>query len=92
MSPKESSAHVAIIDEPLAQKLWLGEDPVGSNIKLLALALGFALRSAVFGSKAIEPLAFIAGPLCLLAASLVACYLPARRASTIEPIAALHYE
>jgi len=60
--------------------------------KLLALALGFALRSAVFGSKAIEPLAFIAGPLCLLAASLVACYLPARRASTIEPIAALHYE
>jgi predicted permease len=75
----------------LRQALILATIGVGIGL-LLALALGFALRSAVFGSKAIEPLAFIAGPLCLVAASLIACYLPARRASTIEPIAALRYE
>ena len=59
---------------------------------LLALGVGFVLRSVVYDSQAIDPLAFTIGPLCLTVAALFACYIPARRAATIHPMAALRYE
>ena len=59
---------------------------------LLALGVGFVLRSVVYDSQAIDPLAFTIGPLCLTIAALFACYIPARRAATIQPMAALRYE
>jgi predicted permease len=59
---------------------------------LLALGVGFVLRSVVYDSQAIDPLAFTIGPLCLTVAALFACYIPARRAATIQPMAALRYE
>ena len=70
-----------------------GADGLGVGLGLvLALGLGFVLRSVVYGSPAIDPLAFTIGPLCLTVAALFACYIPARRAATVQPMAALRYE
>ncbi len=60
------------------------------------LAVAFALSrftaSLLVGIAATDSLTFIAVPAILLLVSLVAILLPARRASRIEPLAALRYE
>jgi ABC-type antimicrobial peptide transport system permease subunit len=57
-----------------------------------AYALTKLLTSMLFGVTATEPTAFllVAGGLGIIA--LLACYLPARRATKIEPMIALRYE
>ena len=57
-----------------------------------AYALSKLLTSMLFGVTATEPTAFllVAGGLGIIA--LLACYLPARRATKIEPMIALRYE
>jgi predicted permease len=57
-----------------------------------ALALGRAARSLLFGLEGHDP-AVVAGAAALLAAvALAAGYIPARRASRVEPTQALRYE
>jgi predicted permease len=80
-----------VVSKVLKQALVLTAVGVGLGL-VLALGLGFVLRSVVYGSQAIDPLAFTIGPLCLTVAALFACYIPARRAATVEPMAALRYE
>jgi ABC-type antimicrobial peptide transport system permease subunit len=60
----------------------------------LILAAGVArlLSGMLYEVSALDPLAFTAAPLVLATVSLVATYLPARRAARVEPIAALRYE
>jgi ABC-type antimicrobial peptide transport system permease subunit len=48
-----------------------------------------AIRSLIPEVGAIDPLTFVAAPVLLLAAALVACYIPARRAARISPVTAL---
>ena len=56
------------------------------------LALSRLLRAFLLGVPPADPLTFIAVPLVLLAAVALACWLPARRAAGIEPVAALRAE
>ncbi|MGH9146195.1 MAG: FtsX-like permease family protein, partial [Vicinamibacterales bacterium] len=72
----------------------------GVSLTAIGLALGFALslvtaqvlKRALYGVTPTDPLTYT-GVFALLAiASLLACYLPARRASQINPITALRYE
>jgi putative ABC transport system permease protein len=66
---------------------------VGMAIGLpLALGLAYLLSSLLFGVKAADPFAFLGLPLLLAGVATVACYLPARRAVRLDPLAALRYE
>jgi predicted permease len=54
-----------------------------------AYLLGRAMRSTLYGTDAISLPVVLAAGLVLLGAALVACYLPARRASRVDPMIAL---
>jgi len=55
-------------------------------------AVSWLLSSMLFGVSAHDPMAFVIVPLFLLILALVASYLPARRATRIDPMVALRYE
>jgi ABC-type antimicrobial peptide transport system permease subunit len=59
---------------------------------LLALGAGRLLQGLLFGVDAVEPVVLITAPLILLASSLLASYIPARRASRVDPMVALRSE
>jgi predicted permease len=57
-----------------------------------ALALSRLIETLLFGVTARDPIVFIAVPAILTAVALVAVWLPALRATRIDPITALRYE
>jgi len=59
---------------------------------LLSAALGRVLAGFLYKVSGADPLVFTAAPLLLAAISLLACYLPARKASRVDPMVALRYE
>jgi putative ABC transport system permease protein len=59
---------------------------------LASLALTRLMKSLLFGVTATDPLTFFVIALLLMAIALLACWIPARRASKVDPTIALRYE
>jgi len=79
--------------------LWL---VLGRAAALIGVGTGLGLAGSVllvrliakllFGTAPLDPLTFAAVPLALAAVALVASYIPARRATLVDPMVALRYE
>src|SRR5205807_2687843 len=85
-----------------AQKTDVLEMVVAQGLKLILIGVGIGiigalgltrfLSSQLYGVKPTDPLTFAAVVLLLTAVALVASYIPARRAASVDPVVALRYE
>jgi predicted permease len=76
-----------IVGEGIRLTVW------GVVIGLIGGAIaGRLIATLLFDVRALDPVSLTAGVTMILVASLLASYLPARRASRLDPLDALHYE
>ncbi len=72
----------------------------GTRLALLGVAIGIAgafaltrlMTGLLYGVGATDPATFAGLALLLIAVAMAACYLPARRAMRVDPVAALRCE
>ncbi|HJU43616.1 MAG TPA: ABC transporter permease [Vicinamibacterales bacterium] len=81
-------------DRPTILKLILGQGllliAIGLTAGLAAsVVLTRTLTGLIYGITAVDPITFVVVPLILCAIALLACFIPARRAASVDPITTL---
>ena len=79
----------------LGMVIGMGLRLVGTGVVLgliASAALGRVIATQLWGVSAYDPWTLVSVPLVLLLTGLLACWLPARRASRVDPLVALRYE
>jgi putative ABC transport system permease protein len=72
----------------------------GTRLVALGVVLGLtgavllrgAMTTMLYGVQTLDPLAYLTACLCLLAATIAACTIPARRAARLDPVVALRLD
>ena len=59
---------------------------------IVSLAIGRVIATQLWGVSAYDPWTLVCVPALLLITGIVACWLPARRAASVDPLVALRYE
>jgi len=78
-------------------RLMMGQ---GMRLTLIGVAIGFVgaiavtrlMRSLLFGVAPTDLMTFIVSAIVLIVVALLACFIPARRATKVDPLVALRYE
>lgn len=78
-------------------RLFVGQ---GLRLALIGIAIGLAgallltrvMASLLYGVSTTDPMTFIGVAALLIGITLLACYIPARRATKVDPLVALRYE
>ena len=66
---------------------------IGVGIGLIvSVAIGRVIATQLWGVSAYDPWTLVCVPALLLITGIVACWLPARRAASVDPLVALRYE
>jgi predicted permease len=95
---REIGVRMALGAQPAdIRKLILGQGAVLAGVGtlaglLLAAVTAPLLASMLYRVRPIDPAVFLAVPLLLIAVAFLSSYLPARRATRVDPLVALRYE
>jgi predicted permease len=83
--------------QPALRRMFVGH---GLRLSAVGVAVGLCasaglmrlMKSLLFGISPLDPVTYIAVPMVLAAAAMIASYLPARRAASVDPVEALRAE
>ena len=81
----------AVLGSVLREALVLVLIGVAVGLPIVFFATGFA-NTLLFGLTPTDPLSLVLAGLLLCAVALAAAYMPARRATKVDPLVALRYE